>query len=89
MKTFVKNYIGKGTQVNGLKIVKVTLKMEDVMKHVYEKEGKQYLTFELAELKETDKFERTHTCYVSTLSDVPGNTSSANKAPGKKRTAKK
>ena len=89
MKTFVKNYIGKGTQVNGLNIVKITLKMEDVMKHVYEKEGKQYLTFELAELKEADKFERTHTCYVSTLSETTGKEPSSNKTPAKKKASKK
>ena len=32
MKTFVKNYIGKGKQVAGLNIAKITCKLEDLQK---------------------------------------------------------
>ena len=35
MKTFVKNYIGKGKQVAGLSIAKVTCKLEDLQKFAY------------------------------------------------------
>lgn len=69
MKTFRKEYIGKGKKTENLEIVKVTLKVEDLQKHIYEKEGEQYLTFEVAQLKSPDKFGRTHTCYVSVLEE--------------------
>jgi hypothetical protein len=63
---FTKNYIGKGKEVNGLDIVRVTIEMEKAETLIYEKEGKKYLTFEVARMKEADKFEKTHTVYVST-----------------------
>jgi len=65
MKTFVKNYIGKGKQVAGLQIVKVTCKLEDLQKHAYEYDGIQYVTFEVAKMKSKDSFGRDHTVYVS------------------------
>lgn len=65
MKTFTKTYIGKGKQVNGIDVVKVTLRIEDVLKHKYEKEGAEYITFEVARLREADQYGRTHTAYVS------------------------
>ena len=65
MKTFSKQYIGKGVQHDSLDLVKVTLKMDEVQKHQHEFEGEKYLTFELAKLQQTDKFGRTHTAYVS------------------------
>jgi len=34
---------------------------------IYEKDGNQYLTFEISELKEKDKYNRTHTCYVTRI----------------------
>jgi len=65
MKTFVKNYIGKGKQVAGLQIVKVTCKLEDLQKYAYEYDGIQYVTFEVAKMKTKDSFGRDHTVYVS------------------------
>jgi hypothetical protein len=48
MKTFVKNYIGKGKQVAGLNIAKITCKLEDLQKFAYEYDGIEYVTFEVA-----------------------------------------
>ncbi len=66
MTTFEKHYIGKGKQVENLDIVRVVLPMEGLENAVFEKEGVKYLSFEIAKLKEADKFGRTHTCYYQT-----------------------
>jgi hypothetical protein len=63
--SFEKIYIGKGTQVPNLQITKVTLKLEEVEKIAYERDGVKYVTFEVAKLKEPDKFGRAYTCYFS------------------------
>jgi len=67
---YEKFYIGKGTQVPNLQIAKVTLKMEEVEKIAYYRDGVKYVTFEVAKLKEPDKFGRTYTCYFSKRTDV-------------------
>ena len=67
MKKYIKNYIGKGTENTNLEIIKVTLKMEQAEAFIYEKDGNRYLSFEISKLKEADKFNRTHTCYVTKL----------------------
>lgn len=66
MTTFEKHYIGKGTQVNDLDIVKVVIPMEDALKATFEKNGITYISFEVARMKNPDKFNRTHTCYYQT-----------------------
>ena len=66
MTTFEKHYIGKGTQVNDLDIVKVVIPMEDALKATFVKNGITYLSFEVAKMKSPDKFNRTHTCYYQT-----------------------
>ena len=70
MKTFVKNYIGKGKQVAGLAIAKVTCKLEDLQKFAYEYDGIEYVTFEVAKMKTPDNFGRDYTVYVSTKEEV-------------------
>ena len=80
---YEKIYIGKGTQVPNLQITKVTLKFEEVEKIAYEREGVKYVTFEVAKLKEPDKFGRTFTCYFSKKSDVV-NEPAPKKSAGKK-----
>ena len=65
MKTFVKNYIGKGKQVAGLSIAKVTCKLEDLQKFAYFFDGIEYVTFEVAKMKQADSFGRDYTVYVS------------------------
>ncbi len=54
MKTFTKNYIGKGIKVENMDIVKVTLRMEDVQnyKHVYQ--DCEYITFEVAKMQQAE-----------------------------------
>lgn len=82
MKKYIKNYIGKGTENTNLEIIKVTLKMEQAETFIYEKDGNRYLTFEISKLKEVDKFNRTHTCYVTKLQENSSSeaTSSNNQA---------
>jgi len=63
MTTFEKHYIGKGTQVENLDIIKIVLPVEGLEKAVFEKNGVKYLSFEVAKLRGEDKFGRTHTCY--------------------------
>jgi hypothetical protein len=45
--------------------------MEDILKFNYVKDGVEYFTFNLAEMKEPDTYGRTHTAYVTTTSNVP------------------
>ena len=70
MKSYKKNYIGKGTKVENMDIVKVTLKVEDVLKFKHDYEGSEYITFEVAKMQQSDKFGRTHTAYVSTREET-------------------
>lgn len=64
--TYNKEYIGKGKvnpKINT--IVKYTFALEDLEKHAYEYEGNKYVSVEVAEMKEADKFGRTHTAWVT------------------------
>ena len=79
---YEKIYIGKGTQVPDLQIAKVTLKLEEVEKIAYERDGVKYITFEVAKLREPDKFGRAFTCYYSKRVDQ-------NEEPASKKTGKK
>lgn len=67
MKTFEKNYIAKGKQVNGMQIVRISIKVEDVLKFAHEYKGEQYLTFEVAKLQNPDSFGNDYTVYVNKL----------------------
>jgi len=86
MKKYIKNYIGKGTENTSLNIIKVTLMMDQAEAFIYEKDGNRYHIFEVSQLRQADKYSRTHTSYVSklqqetapeaeslsTVNDVPG-----------------
>ena len=95
MITFEKHYIGKGTQVENLDIIKIVLPVEGLEKAVFEKNGVKYLSFEVAKLRGEDKFGRTHTCYYQTKvsSAIPTQDEAAekqekkNKKKSKKATA--
>lgn len=63
--SFKKTYIGKGSQLTNIAIIKVTIKMDEAQDHIYEREGVKYLSFEIAKMQQPDKFNRTHTAYVS------------------------
>ena len=65
MKKFVKNFIGKGKQIKGLQIIKVTVNMDGLEHFTYEFNGEYYLTFEVAKMKKPDQFGREYTVYVS------------------------
>ena len=71
MKKFEKVYIGKGTQVPGLDIIKVVLPTAGLKPACFVMKDIQYLSFEVAKLVAPDKFGRTHTCYYSVKTDVP------------------
>ncbi|MBK5215113.1 MAG: hypothetical protein JJE55_15820 [Flavobacteriaceae bacterium] len=73
MTSFEKHYIGKGTQVENLDIVRIVLPFEGLEGAMFEKNGVKYLSFEVAKLKSPDKFNRTHTCYYQTKvsSNIP------------------
>jgi hypothetical protein len=87
MKTYKKNYIGKGTRHESLPIVRVTLKVSEALKFQHEFNGEQYMTFEVAAMKEADKFGRTHTAYVSTEEKTQG-AAPEKAAASKKKTRK-
>ena len=69
MKTFVKNYIGRGT-INQFAIVKLSLNLSEMMKYAVEVNGKMVINIEVAALREKDYFKRTHTAYVTTVSET-------------------
>ena len=62
---YEKIYLGKGTQVPNLQIAKITVKLEEIEKIAYERDGVKYVSFEVSKLKEPDKFGRALTCYYS------------------------
>ena len=83
MNKYSKSYIGKGTAVAGMDIVKITLKVEDLMKVTHEFNGVEYLTFELAKMQSKDDYGRTHTAYVSVREQAVEEETAADKKAGK------
>ncbi|MDO6437064.1 hypothetical protein Q4534_06590 [Cyclobacterium sp. 1_MG-2023] len=69
MSQFEKTYIGKGTQVKDLDIIRVSISketLEEILKdHMVDYDGNEYLVFEVASLKEPDQYGKTHTAYIS------------------------
>jgi hypothetical protein len=72
MKTFEKKYIGKGrtNKFDQFEIIRCTIPMAQVRLHTYMKGDKEYITFEIAKLKEPDHFDNTHTLYVNVAHEV-------------------
>ena len=99
MKTFEKNYVGKGrtNKFDQFEIIRATIPVSQVMLHKYEKGGKEYFTFEIAKLKEPDHFAHTHTLYVNVAhkteiingEELPVNQGAAPKTTRKRKTAVK
>ena len=92
MKSYKKNYIGKGTQVETksgkvLDIVKVTLSVEEMMNFVHVYKEKEYITFEVATLRNEDQFGHTHTVYLTSVEEVeaPKEEKTETEAPKKRR----
>ena len=63
--TFVKHYIGKGKQIKGMDIIRVSISLEEAMQGVHKYQMKDYITFEVAKLQNPDEFGKTHTCYLN------------------------
>ncbi|MEX2592885.1 MAG: hypothetical protein WD426_08920 [Anditalea sp.] len=75
MSQFKKTYIGKGTRVKDLHIIRVSISketLEEILRdHMVDYEGKEYLVFEVAGLKEPDQYGKTHTVYISKKVPAP------------------
>ena len=85
MSQFEKTYIGKGTQVKDLNIIRVSISketLEEILKdQMVDYDGNEYLVFEVASLKEPDQFGKTHTAYISKKVAAPkGGKARKNKA---------
>jgi len=69
MSQFEKRYIGKGTQVKDLNIIRVSISKEtlkEILKnHRIDYGGKEYLIVEVDSLKEPNQYGKTHTAYIS------------------------
>jgi len=91
MTTFEKHYIGKGTKLENLDIIRVVLPAEGLDAAMFEKNGIKYLSFEVAKLKEADKFGRTHTCYFQTkvYTDTPVQDEPVKQKKADKKSSKK
>lgn len=75
MAQFEKIYIGKGSKIKDLDIVRVSIARENLEEilsdHMVEYEGKEYFIFEVAALKETDKYGKSHAAYISKKVENP------------------
>jgi hypothetical protein len=69
MKKFVKNYIGKGTKVEGLEIIKVSIKISDILKFAHKYNDEDYISLEVAKLQTPDNFGHDYTVYVNRLEE--------------------
>ena len=69
MKNFVKIYIGKGKKIEGLEIIKINLKIEDLAKFSHKYNDEDYITLEIAKMKSPDKFGHDYTVYVNRLEE--------------------
>lgn len=84
--TYKKNYIGKGKRNENINsIVKFTFALEDLEAVAYEYEGRMYISVETTEMKQTDKFGRTHTAWVTEKDE---NEVAPEETPRKKKGAK-
>ena len=69
MKKFVKNYIGKGKKVDGLDIIKLNLKITDLLKFAHKYNDEDYISLEVAKLQTPDNFGHDYTVYVNRLEE--------------------
>jgi len=84
MKKFVKNYIGKAKKVEGLEIIKVNLKIADLVKFAHKYNDEDYISLEIAKLQNPDKFGHDYTVYINRLEEEL-----AEPAPSPKKQTKK
>ena len=88
MKKFEKHYLGKAKQVDGLQIIKVSLKVADILKFAHQYEGEDYISFEVARMQQPDKYGRQYTVYVNSLVEHEEDQGKEDSA-GKKKTKRK
>ena len=69
MKKFVKNYIGKGRKVEGLEIIKINLKISDILKFAHKYNDEDYISLEVAKLQTPDNFGHDYTAHVNRLEE--------------------
>ena len=69
MKKFVKNYIGKAKKVEGLEIIKLNLKIADLVKFAHKYNEEDYISLEVAKLQNTVNFGHDYTVYVNRLEE--------------------
>jgi len=84
MKKFVKNYIAKARKVEGLEIIKVNLKIADLVKFAHKYKDEDYIALEIAKLQNPDKFGHDYTVYVNRLEEEQDEPAQAPKKPTKK-----
>lgn len=69
MAQFEKIYIGKGSKIKDLDIVRLSIPrdtLEEILNdHMVEYDGKEYFIFEVVSLRETDRYGKTHVAYIS------------------------
>ena len=75
MKKFVKNYIGKAKKVEGLEIIKINLKISDLVKFAHKYNNEDYISLEVAKLQTPDNFGHDYTVYVNRLEEERDNES--------------
>ena len=85
MKKFVKNYIGKAKKVEGLEIIKLNLKIADLVKFAHKYNDEDYISLEVAKLQNPDNFGHDYTVYVNRLEEEQVSES----APAPKKHTKK
>ena len=85
MKKFVKNYIGKAKKVEGLEIIKINLKIADLVKFAHKCNDEDYISLEVAKLQNPDNFGHDYTVYVNRLEEEQV----AEPAPAPKKQTKK
>jgi hypothetical protein len=88
MKKFEKHYLGKAKQVDGLQIIKVNLKVADILKFAHKYEGEDFISFEVARMQQPYKFGRQYTVYVNSLLEQEEEQGTEDPA-GKKKTKRK
>ncbi len=69
MKKFVKNYIGKAKKVEGLEIIKINLKIADLVKFAHKYNDEDFISLEVAKLQNPDNFGHDYTVYVNRLEE--------------------
>jgi hypothetical protein len=89
MKKFVKKYIGKASKEEGLEIIKVNLKITDLVKFAHKYNNEDYISLEIARLQNPDKFGHDYTVYVNRLEEEQAESSPAPKKQTKKAKASK